>query len=631
MRANEWSPALPLVALLLAATAGAYWPGLSGGFLFDDFPNLVHEPAWKIDRLDPEHLSQAIRGGITGNGGRPLAMLSFAINHAFTGLDPFWLKLTSLLAHLGNGALVFFLCQRLVRLAPAGTLPRREFFAPLVLAGAWLLHPLQASTVLYTVQRMEIGAATGTLAALLAYMHAREQQIGGRRAWPWLVLASMAMVFGLGFKETALLAPGFAFLVEVCILRFAGATPGRRTIGWIIFYVVAFTLALSAYLVMMLPWSDLVASYGTRPFGPVERLLTQAPVLAMYLKQILLPLPESMSFYYDNFPLSQSPWDARTFPAVIFLTGLLCTAVASWRRWPLISFGIGWFFVAHALSSNLIPLELAFEHRNYLALLGILLALVQPLCALGTRLHGDAKATLALMPVFALAMLCWVQASTWADPLRLAWTLENRNPNSPRASYGLGQQLLVASTNDPENMQWSLAKQQFRHAANLPGDPSLALHALIIMQARQDLALEPTVWEEFREALTADRLTPERASALHAVSGCRISGNCRLDESQLLDTHIAVIRRNPGSPTAHTLYANFVWNVMEDQTLAIFLQHRALLLAPTDPRMGDNLARFLRASKSIDSAVRAAAEKDLRLYGQVQGTAEHQGNESQAD
>src|SRR5690606_26703166 len=75
-------------------------------------------------------------------------------------------------------------------------------------------HPIQASTVAYVVQRMEIGAATGVLLALLAYIGFRRRQLAGAKAWPLLLLAGLAWAFGLGFKESAAIAPALALLVE---------------------------------------------------------------------------------------------------------------------------------------------------------------------------------------------------------------------------------------------------------------------------------------------------------------------------------------------------------------------------------------------------------------------------------
>lgn len=610
MGTNRRVPTLLSVAVVFAAAAMVvYWPGLLGGFIFDDLPNLVHEQAWKVERLSPQQLAQAMSSGISSNLGRPLAILSFALNHAFTGADPYWLKLTSVLLHAGNGALVFLLTRRLLQLIPSGPRPAGDLLAPLVLGSAWLLHPLHVSTVLYVVQRMEIAAATWTLLALMAYVHARTRQIEGRRAWPWLAAVALATLLGLGFKESALLVPGFAFLIEACLLRFSGRVAGCRSNGWVAFYAAGSALALAVWLSMMLPLSSLVTSYGARDFGPGERLLTQAPVLVMYLKQIMLPLPESMWFYYDNFPLSRSFAEPRTLLSATLLLALVGTIAGCWRRWPLTSFGIAWFFVAHALTSNLIPLELAFEHRNYLALLGILLATTQPLCWLGRRLHGHVRATLTLMPVFALAALCWVQASTWGDPMRLAWTLENRNPGSIRASYSLGEQFHIASKGDPNSSEWAMALRQFEYASRLPGQQALPLQGQILLLARAGYDIPAPVWAQFRQTLTRDGMRAERIGSLYAVSQCRIEGHCALDDNELLHTLLHVLERYPRSATLLTMYANFAWNVLDEPMMAIRIQRDAVTHAARNPAMRAALATFLLASgdKELEREGRAIA------------------------
>ena len=76
--------AVTLVAIVMAL----YWPGLDGGFLFDDFPNLVYDRSWRMSGLDTANVLRATGGGIAGMFGRGLAMLSFGLNHIATGMDP---------------------------------------------------------------------------------------------------------------------------------------------------------------------------------------------------------------------------------------------------------------------------------------------------------------------------------------------------------------------------------------------------------------------------------------------------------------------------------------------------------------------------------------------------------------
>src|SRR5690349_4988706 len=108
---------------LLAAiivTCAAYVPGLSGGFIFDDYPNIVDNHG--VQPGDPS-IGSLVRAALSSPSSefkRPLASLSFAANYLASGLDPYWMKLTNLVIHLLNGLVLFALVKRLIEAkAPA--------------------------------------------------------------------------------------------------------------------------------------------------------------------------------------------------------------------------------------------------------------------------------------------------------------------------------------------------------------------------------------------------------------------------------------------------------------------------------------------------------------------------------
>lgn len=593
-------PAFALAALA-ALAAAVFWPGLGGGFLFDDYPNLVNDPDWRIRSLTLAECWRAMTHGLSSASGRPLAMLSFGIDHLLFGLDPHALKRTNILIHLINASLVLVLAQKLFRFLPADAAqPGRV--AAFLLACAWLMHPLQVSSVLYIVQRMELGAHTFVLLALLAYLRARQAQIAGDRAWTWWLASGAALMLGLGFKETSLLVPGYALLIELTLLHFRGAEnrPDRGLIG---LYAVGCIATVALFLLVILPGYATSAAYAARDFSVGERLLTQMPVLVMYLDQMVLPIPAKMVFYYDHLTISRSLLDpATTLAAGLLLLALISVAIAVRRRWPLTALGIGWFFVAHALTSNVVPLELAFEHRNYFALLGLLLALVQPLRAAGARLNADARVVLAILPVLALAIFASLHVHTWAEPMRLAMSLASQNPDSPRASYALGALMLEQSGNDSSTPMWSLARKEFQHSASLPNSPALAEQAIIMMDGRSGKAVSAEAWSRFRSKLTAKtQLGAQEIESLYAISHCRIAGQCTFDDRELLHTFVTVLGHNPRSARLHTLYANFAWNVLKDTTLAVQMAREAVELAPRDIDYQVNLAQFLSAQELLEN------------------------------
>ncbi|TWI02880.1 hypothetical protein IP90_01980 [Luteimonas cucumeris] len=573
-----------------------YWPGLHGGFIFDDFPNLVADPDWKVTSLDPAQWRRAMAHGISSSQGRPLAMLSFAFNHYTTGMAAFPMKVTNLLFHLLNGVLVYVLCEALFARATASRQPALGRFAAWAVAAAWLLHPMQVSSVLYVVQRMELGAQCCMLLALIAYFYGRVARIEGRRCWPWFALACTALPVGLGFKETIFLAPAFALLLEVFALRFQGHG-GKRSGALTGTYAAGVAVACAVFAFAIVPHYLFENAYAFRDFTLGQRLLTQMPVLVTYLGQTVWPIPSRLLFYYDNYPISTGFFSpVATAYAAGMLLLLFAIAAAAWKTWPLVAFGIAWFFVGHALTSNVVPLELAFEHRNYLALLGLLIAIAPPLAWLGKGLSVSVRRFVVLLLILTLATLSAIQTLTWGEPTRLAFALASRNIDSPRASYELGKLLLESAHNDTRSPQWSMARKEFQHAAALPSSPPLAEQALIIMDARTSGEIPKEIWESFRKKLIRRNVGPEEILALHAVSTCRIRSLCRLDDQELFLTFLVALEHNPRSAALHVLYANFAFNVLRDHPLAIRTMREAVRLRPDKLDYQVGLLRFLLAS-----------------------------------
>lgn len=570
-------------ALLLLLLVGVvvYWNGLKGGFIFDDFPNLVDDEDWRLVSLDAGSIKAAMTEGITGDAGRPLALLSFGLNYYFTGLAAWPMKATGLAVHLLNSLLVFAFASALMRRVLSAPVAKVRLIA-LAVALAWMVHPLQASTVLYVVQRMELGAATGVLIALNCYLHARSSTPRSMKAVLWWCGVVLGTVLGLGFKETAILVPAYALVLEVFVLGFRNAD-GTRARALIALYAVGILAAAAMFFAIVLPGAMSPERYSARDFSLAGRLLSQPGVLLDYLQQIILPWPESLKFYYDNVGVPTS-WLAPAFMVPMLL--LMALAGFGWavrKRWPLTALGIAWFFVSHALTSNVVPLELAFEHRNYLALAGIALAWVQPLRALMARCTRGVAVTVVSVLLFFVAGMGWVQVQTWADPMRLALTLSNRNPDSPRAGYELGRTLLALNPDAPRSPAWGLAEKEFEHAAALPGGSPLPEQALIILHSYQGRTQSPQVWASLERKISRRALGPQESGALEAVVACRVQGGCHpVDERVLLDLLTTATVANPNSSRIRLVFANYAFNAMKDYPLAMELLREAVRISPDD-------------------------------------------------
>jgi tetratricopeptide (TPR) repeat protein len=112
--------------------------------------------------------------------------------------------------------------------------------------------------------------------------------------------------------------------------------------------------------------SWILDGYDNRPFNLKERLLTQPRVIWFYLSLLFYPIPTRLSIEHD-FTLSTGllqPW--TTLPALLGIACLLIVGLVGMRRQPLLGFALLFYFLNHALESTFLPLEMVFEHRNYL-------------------------------------------------------------------------------------------------------------------------------------------------------------------------------------------------------------------------------------------------------------------------
>jgi hypothetical protein len=482
-----------LFGALLAACWLAYRPGTSGSFQFDDYANL---PPLAVLNSNPtaEQLEQFVLKGIASPLGRPISLLSFAMQAPSWPEDAGAFIRANILLHLLNGVLLFWWLLRLARLsgpAQAGT-----SWVALGATALWLLAPLQASTVLYVVQRMTELSATFVFLGMGLYLVGREAldrgATGSGLAWMTLGLGAGA---GLGTlaKENAAQMPLMVLALEATLL--ASLPRPRAWRPWAVAFLALPAIALLGYLA----WVGITAhGFWTRDFTPAERLLTEARVMFTYLQKIVTPWPSAVRLWYDDFGASRgllSPWTtAPAVAAVLAVTG----AAWNWRKAaPLPAFAVLWFLACHVLESTTLPLELVFEHRNYQASVGLWLALAfatqRVLARASSATARRVFATLGAAYLVLQAAVTWEIATLWGRPLELSAWMAHRVPDSRRAALGFVGTL----------MRYQLPFEAVKHAQRggrrWPDDPSFQL--VIVPLACQVPEVDYPPMEDLRHRL----------------------------------------------------------------------------------------------------------------------------------
>lgn len=420
--------ALALLLILLAA-AWAFRPALSGPFIFDDFPNLEN-----LRHLN-EGVSQAsIRqylGSVRGNPGRPLAMLSFLIEDAAWPAYPADYKRNNLLFHLLAGLLVLCLTLRLVALTDLPGVAKR--WAPLACTAAWLCNPMQLSATMLVVQRMNILASIFVLVGLLAYLRIVLSRRAPATLQVMLAGASLGLFGGLAFlcKENGILIFAYATALNCTLLRSSLEHYPRAARLLLLLGAAAPLLALA--IAAAAQPDALLEAYKIRDFTLLERVLTQPRILFDYLGNILVPRLGGQGILHDDYLISRSLTDpATTLVSLLALSAIAGLAFHVRDRAPLAAFAVIWFLAGHLMESTVVGLELYFEHRNYLPMIGPLLA-VTGFALSRPRPQRVLASSLLLVWLVGFLALTRLNAHTWGNPGLQAMVWLEEHPRSNRA------------------------------------------------------------------------------------------------------------------------------------------------------------------------------------------------------
>jgi hypothetical protein len=368
------------IASLLALTLFVYWPSTKFGVSFDDTLNLKG----LASITDSDSALEFVFGGSSGPLGRPLSLATFlpALNSWPSAPEDFIRQ--NIYVHSLNLILVIWLALRLAPYLP-WRVSSPEAFA--LMAGAWWgTSPLLHSTSAMIIQRMTSLSATFSLIGLLIYLLGRDALPSNARRGFFLMTVGVLLGTFLAVlaKENGALLPGFVLLLERTI---AARRPGACLLPhhinvWFLRWQTLFLTLPCAVLICYLIWHlpEYAAGHHAREFTLLERLYTQARILIVYLRLFLLPNRAELGPYHDDFSISHGVMDPST--TLISIATLAVAISLAWRlrssQFRLVSFALGWFLWGHLFESTVVPLELYFEHRSYLPVLG--LSILIPAC-----------------------------------------------------------------------------------------------------------------------------------------------------------------------------------------------------------------------------------------------------------
>lgn len=336
------------VVLLLCA---AFGNSFGGFFVMDDISEITMNPAMKT--LLPPWRVMFVGRALPA---RPLPYLTFGIDHAAWGLDPFGYHFTNLTIHVAAALAVFGL-TRLTLLSPRlrSRYQSRAIILSLIIAAVWAAHPLQTQAVTYVYQRIE--SLTGMLSLISLFCFARAAATSWNSSW--LAGCVAATAAAMASKETAVVLP---LLVASYDWLFSGegmAGLRRRRI-----FYGCMSATWIVLVAVILSQAGRYGEFQKTAHDPLAYLLTQPRVILHYLRLAALPSP----LCFDYIWRTVETW-SEFLPSLVYVLALAALTVAGmvWRR-PWAWLGIA-FFLTLAPTSSIMPVvAVAAEHRMYLPL-----------------------------------------------------------------------------------------------------------------------------------------------------------------------------------------------------------------------------------------------------------------------
>ena len=614
----------PLQLLFISAicllTFLVYAPGLTGGFALDDYTNIVQNAAVHIGSLSWDALSRAAFSFQAGPTMRPVSMLSFALNSYFFGSDAEPFKVVNLVIHLLNGLLVFILLLQVLQayrrhLAPSLPERRVEWLA-LIVGAMWLLHPLNLMPVLYVVQRESALSSLFVLVGCNAYVWGRTRCLAGRSGtWVIWVTVPICTLIAMVCKESGALLPVYALIIELFIFRFQGGD-GRRDLKALLFYLPMLVLPICGAALWIVAAHGGPLDYSHRDFTLLERLMSETRILWLYIGWTLIPNLSSLGLYHDDIAVSHGLLQpTTTLWAIAGLIVLAAACMRLWRRYPLAVMGVAWFFGGQLMESTVFPLELAYEHRCYLPDLGLILTVVSLVFPLedASRFRLPRYAVLGAM-LGAYAFLTWARADSWSDNLTFSASEARHHPESPYATYMLGQTYANIALFEDQS-KYPEAVASLRAASAVPHSSTIPDVSLILVESQLKGLTDRDALRNIAVKLGTQRVSASDIQGLNALIDCSGRGNCSLPRTDMYAIFDSALRnpeigRMPGShANILVIYGNYLASQLPPELArARELMAQAATLVPSEPQYRANMITMdidmhdaARASQDLDS------------------------------
>ena len=390
----------------------------------------------------------------------------FSLEWHLWGGWPLGYHFVSTAFHIANAILIFRILHTLFQ----------KYRVAILTALVFLVHPLQTESVTYIAGMADPLSVFFILLGIFFFLKFRASNV---TLWKsrFYLLSLIMYALALMSKETAIIMPALLIISDFFLDRGVEQIPFKERVRRIWNSAWPFLVIGGLYFLLratVLNFGDTFNLYGeatayTSSFS--IRIFTFFQVITAYFTLLFWPAGLHMERSVD---MATSFLSSPVIGGALIFLGLIALAFTQFRRYPILSFGILWFFIGLAPTSNiLIPINgLIYEHWLYLPMVGIFLIVIWLGEVLAEK-YGVGKILLPIFLIFAifLAVLTIERNKDWRDPITFYNQTLRYSPESYRVINNLGMAYA-------DQQEYALAEATYRRAIDVASSSPVAYHNL---------------------------------------------------------------------------------------------------------------------------------------------------------
>ena len=346
VRTEPGNSNLKIYLVLIIISFGVYANSLVNEFVFDDDSVVLGDPAiTSISNIPKFFTAELGFHKVIGRYYRPVVSASYAIDHAVWGFKPFGFHLTNVLIHVINVLLLFVLLQKMLEFSGF------KYKNIAVLAGTVLfaLHPVHTEAVAWVSGRTDSLSCTFFFASFIYYLNYSRFESSKN-----LALTLLFYLLALLSKEMAITLPAAVILYDIAVVKvkFSSILKNKLKMYLSLVLLSVFYL-LIRWLVLkdVTPRDTYLYFYGK---DITVVIFTMLQTLPFYFKLAVFPV--GMLYHYGGYlPYINSPLEPAAVFALVFLVIVLISVIYLYKRTPLFSYALMFFFLTLSPVLNIVP------------------------------------------------------------------------------------------------------------------------------------------------------------------------------------------------------------------------------------------------------------------------------------